>query len=408
MSFQFGEDDAATESIALTTVIIAGSLGDPSSKFTPIDLNRERLVQRIYNTLKIEGDAWGSAVESCTLMIQGAKEPWTGLISSTLTSARVANVIFGEDGTKTHLLQIQAKIAESSKPNAKEEWKPFEVEIGVAGKYASFKSIGGRGKIVATSNDATNGYPVTVILDRNKGPYEYREHGWQQAAAHYAVSHLQKQLGEKAGIRVLAIETITPLSSKAGKQSARGLRVHLLVTGVNFDREDDDAAGGLGVVQSPAINLIALLPNGKIDAVTDQTTSKVVKRPAVEPTLYKIVINGLVGHGRYRVVGETPYFYPPSAIESKEDDAAWTLVKGIYGRRRGKKKRANGGGGRSQPFGDGGGKGGGTSRGKGGGKGGGSALPHASRWADKEEGEVSDTDSEQSLGKRFRALQQSD
>ena len=34
------------------------------------------------------------------------------------------------------------------------------------------------------------------------------------------------------------------------------------------------------------------------------------------------------------------------------------------------------------------------------------ALPHASRWADKEEGEVSDTDSEQSLGKRFRALQQ--
>ena len=118
-------------------------------------------------------------------------------------------------------------------------------------------------------------------------------------------------------------------------------------------------------MQSPAINLIALLPNGKIDAVTDQTTSKVVKRPAVEPTLYKIVVNGLVGHGRYRVVGETPYFYPPSAIESKEDDTAWTLVKGIYGRRRGKKtKRAAGGGSPSQPFGGGGGKGGGMSRGR--------------------------------------------
>ena len=109
---------------------------------------------------------------------------------------------------------------------------------------------------------------------------------------------------------------------------------------------------------------------------------------------------------KYRVEGETPYFYPPSAIESKADDTTWTLVKGIYGRRRGKKKRANGGGGRSQPFGDGGGKGGGTSRGKGGGKGGGSALPHTSRWAEKEDGEVSDADSEQSLGKRFRALQQ--
>ena len=71
-----------------------------------------------------------------------------------------------------------------------------------------------------------------------------------------------------------------------------------------------------------------------------------------------------------------------------------------------KTKRATGGGGRSQPFGDGGGKGGGTSRGKGGGKGGGSALPHTSRWAEKEDGEVSDTDSEQSLGKRFRRLQQ--
>ena len=132
-----------------------------------------------------------------------------------------------------------------------------------------------------------------------------------------------------------------------------------------------------------------------------------VKRPAIEPTLYKVVINGLVGQGRYRVEGETPYFYPPSAIESKADDTAWTLVKGIYGRRRGKKtKRANGGGGRSQPFGDGGGKGGGTSRGKGGGKGGGSALSHTSRWAEREDGEVSDADSEQSLGKRFRALQQ--
>ena len=84
-------------------------------------------------------------------------------------------------------------------------------------------------------------------------------------------------------------------------------------------------------------------------------------------------------------------------------------AKGIYGRRRGKKtKRANGGGGRPQPFGDvdGGGKDGGTSRGKGGGKGGGSALSHMSRWAEREEGEVSDADSEQSLGKRFRALQQ--
>ena len=120
-----------------------------------------------------------------------------------------------------------------------------------------------------------------------------------------------------------------------------------------------------------------------------------------------MMINGLVGQGKYRVEGETPYFYPPSAIESKADDTTWTLVKGIYGRRRGKKtKRAAGGGSSSQPFGGGGSKSGGTSRGKGGGKGGGSALPHASRWADKEEGEVSDTDSEKSLGKRFRALQQ--
>ena len=77
----------------------------------------------------------------------------------------------------------------------------------------------------------------------------------------------------------------------------RGLRVHLLITGVNFDREDDDEAGGLGVVQSPAISLVALLPNGKVDETTDQTTGKVVKRPAIEPTLYKVVINGLVGQG---------------------------------------------------------------------------------------------------------------
>ena len=117
----------------------------------------------------------------------------------------------------------------------------LEVEVGIPFDYAHFRSVGGKGKILATDG-TREGYTLTVVLTENKRHYPYNNPDWQQAAAHYAREHVYGALTaglsaeQRAFVSVSAIATsaVKPLNLLVRQQSAKGLHAHLLVKGVAF------------------------------------------------------------------------------------------------------------------------------------------------------------------------------
>ena len=91
-----------------------------------------------------------------------------------------------------------------------------------------------------------------------------------------------------------------PVSTKLRRQSARGLEVHFLIKGAQFEADDVD---GFGVAPSAPIPLTALLPNGSTR--TDAATGK--KVPEVEATPFRIRCQFTSG----KAATKSGVWYPP-------------------------------------------------------------------------------------------------
>ena len=182
-------------------------------------------------------------------------------------------------------MEVEVKILTDVKHKITET-VPMEVEVGVAGKYEHFKSIGGRGRMVLPSN-GLNGVIIDMILDQNRRTYPYHDPEWQAAAKFYAVKHMTDVLhapmaddSAKARVTVdcFAVSPIIPLSTNLYMQEAKGLVVSLLIKGVQF--ENDDEADGFGLTPVPPIPLQALLLTGEVSS--DGLT------PTVAPSFFRI------------------------------------------------------------------------------------------------------------------------
>ena len=208
-----------------------------------------------------------------------------------------------------------------------------EVEVGVYGKWASYRSIAGKGHRVLQSGSPVTGYVLTAkvrsqekILGMEKA-YDYSRPQWQCFASACVIQHVvttilnslpAEQRGEaykKIRVEPLANHALYPLRTQVRTQSASGVECHLLVTGVLFESTDDDAAGGLGLVRCPPISTRGKVPSGKLDA------------GGTKPT----VCEGQI-HFSMRDLSTKPkikggYYYCPAALETTPGHESWPESK---------------------------------------------------------------------------------
>ena len=133
---------------------------------------------------------------------------------------------------------------------------------------------GAKGKILATDS-TRDGFALTVLLTENKQHYPYLNTSWQEAASHYAKSHvlsaLTAGLGEAqralVSVGVIAVSPVKPLNVLVKNQSAKGLSVHMLVKGVAFLAPPGDGDGSVPAQPIPLrANILdgGLSPDGTV------------------------------------------------------------------------------------------------------------------------------------------------
>ena len=159
--------------------------------------------------------------------------------------------IFGDDHTVTHVLTLELELLLDVKTKAV-ALVNVTVEVGIAGMYdyMYFKHLGKRGKKVALSSP-DSGIHLTLTLDCNPmKAYSYLSDNWQKFAAHCATNHLKMALTvdldddeaalcPRLGAALLlhfSTQALVPLNNLDNKQSARGLAIHFLIKGVDFNR----------------------------------------------------------------------------------------------------------------------------------------------------------------------------
>ena len=163
-------------------------------------------------------NAWDKAVEPRALFVQGSEKPWQ-ITVATLKSAAGMDALFGEDRSRTHLMNVQVRCLVDAK---KQEYafRPTEVEVGAAGSYDCFKMLGQRGKRVIQQGDKDTGRILVVTLDRNPKSWDYHHPEWQCAEVTCAIAHVSRALTShleptslKTPITVtqFAVEPIVPI-----------------------------------------------------------------------------------------------------------------------------------------------------------------------------------------------------
>ena len=271
-------------------------------------------MRAVFQHLKVPKESWATAVETRYLQLLREAEPWQ-CIKAGLTNPKIAEDLFGEDLTKTHVSEVQIKFVADPKALHATVPRHFVVEIGATGMENYFHSVGGKGKMLATG--AEQGYILAMKLEENLNPYDYRDSEWQSIATICATEHLKAELARgldpsKAGavtVSALSTEALVPLRNELQRsQSAHGILVNLHVKGVNFDREAEDAAGGFGVVPAPRIKLKGHFPSGLLSPDGMQ--------PLFGLTPFKLVVHGLSEAPKYAWLDGIRAYVPPSAIEA--------------------------------------------------------------------------------------------
>lgn len=296
--------------------------------------NREELAIQIFNRLQVPASDRGDAVEPRPLSIIGHEKPW----SIDIATARNVDAmvrLFGESYEKTIIMSLQLSLMVDLKKKTRQTTE-ITVEVGAAGQWQHFESLGKRGKRVAEQS-VEAGYHLVVVLDQNTKAYAYQDPDWQAAASYAAQRYLVSQLhadldsDEVASVRIepFATEAIVPLNNLMRNQSARGIKVHYMVYGMQFERTESPE-----LIRAPRMELTGEFPTGRV--------SDDGRRPEFGQTRIRLQCPGL--NGRPKVMGG--HWYPPSAqpeVESREAAAAggeWEWPNQRTARRNGLKKKA--------------------------------------------------------------------
>ena len=343
--------------------------------------NKQELAGEVLRALDIDKKEIGGAVEQRPLHVLGHDAPWSIDICTTRTAEPLRRN-FGDDYTQTLVLDLMVDCLVDLK-DKKRESVEMRVEVGVAGQWKYFRSLGGRGKRVITDS-ADTGHHLVVVLDQNVKAYPYQEVEWQRAASYatrrYLVGQLHYDLDteaiEKIRIEEFVVEPIVPLNDLNSGQSARGLKVHYIVHGLTFNRLPVRSDV---LLHAPRMLLSGNFPTGRLSADG--------LRPEFGDTRIRIRCPGMRQTGK--VMGG--YWYPPSAQQEKEmqdqaaaearaasqptapSEPAWQWPNQRNSRRRDLRKKAA------------------------------ESARHA-RWADAEEGEVSSDGNSSTMSKVARKV----
>jgi hypothetical protein len=300
--FSFTEPEEATFQVVIN--MIKGSLGSPFGNVRSI--NRESLVKICLAEVNVPGQFWSQGVVPHFMEIVGDPEPWEATRCG-IINEKAYKQAFGDDLRKTHVKVLRVPIV-----GDKDQKKPIdtfcEVEIGAAGSEEYFKSIGGRGKLIARTTGLGEATVLTMTMDQNHGLADFHKSQWNAAWRTAALAHVTAVLtaahDKKPDIVIYSSEPVTPRNSFAGRQcvalherqppcptpiqshtwpcalcvrvrcvctlarrSASGIRAHMILKGYTALTIPEDAAGGLGVLPLPPIPLVAELPNGSTNLV---------------------------------------------------------------------------------------------------------------------------------------------
>ena len=216
--------------------------------------NRQALVHACFRKMEIPTEVWADAIEvrGIALWVAGFDRPWDVTIG-TLSSVSAMHAVFGEDLRRTVTMRVDVEILLDVK-RLDATTATVEVEVGAAGQYQYFESIGKKGRLVLPPGGA-NGVLIDMILDQNPRTYPYHDTDWQEAAKHYGVQHIYNTLtahiADDAAKQRVTVEcfAVTPLNTNLYLQEAKGLALALHIKGVQF--VDDDEADGFGMVPVP-------------------------------------------------------------------------------------------------------------------------------------------------------------
>ena len=214
-------------------------------------------------------EALGEAVAPRALMMQGLDKPFQVTIA-TVTDASLISRIFGAQHTWTKAMDIDVQCLVDAKAE-KYESRRMEIEVGPAGSYDAFKSIGRRGFRVIREDEAEGVTLLKVFLEKNPRHYAYKDPDWQQAAARKASRHVWNGLMAKTDpstlpfrveLSIFAVEPSYATQSvvKQRTTSAKGLTIHLMVKGVSFFMPMSP-----NTIAAEPLKLTGKFPNGLVD-----------------------------------------------------------------------------------------------------------------------------------------------
>ena len=238
--------------------------------------------------LKVPNDAVGRAVEPRNLEVADYQEAREVTIA-TITRPEVGLELFGPPSeARTYMLDVQVKVLRDVKSGSSDlTW--LTVEVGQAGTYEKWQQFGLKGLRILKPGENNSAVQLSLSLERSLYSYDYFAPHWQAAATHFGMAYIRKVLSKGneddamkgITIRHYLTHALVPLVATDSKtQSAFGLRMHYLITGVLFDSTTTDEADGLGTMQAPPFPLVGTFPTGQIDAdgITPLTSDTVSVR----------------------------------------------------------------------------------------------------------------------------------
>ena len=344
-SYTFQEAEKELNELAVIPAL--GSVHARGADFRFYAQHREALCNAVFSKLGIPRELWGTAVESRYLHVHKAKKPWVitvGTMDDSPRSNQVAKDLFGPGGINTIVMRVHYEACTDEK-STEYEWQSVEVEVGVFGKWSRFRTIAGQGFRVLAGGSPVTGYVLTARIrsaEKSAGEkaYDYTREQWQLFAAVCVRQHVAGAImtsvpeadraaaWAKIKIEPLSQHALYPLRTQVREQSASGIEVHTLISGVLFESADTDEAGGLGLVRCPPLPMMGELPSGRL--------SEEGKKPLTCKSQMYFSMRDLEGKPKTR----GGFFYCPAALETVPGSDGWEEVRSRATDRRTQQRKA--------------------------------------------------------------------
>ena len=184
-----------------------------------------------------------------------------------------------------------------------------------------------------TSGSPLTGYVLTAKVrsqEKMQGvskAYDYAKPQWQVFASACVLQHVTNTILNsvpvtdrdeafgKIRLEPLSQHALYPLRTQVRTQSASGIEVHILVSGVLFEATEDDAADGLGLVRCPPIPMMGEVPSGR---VSEGGTKPLTCKGQMYFSMRDLTSKPKIRNG---------YFFCPAALETVPGHEDWEEAK---------------------------------------------------------------------------------